>query len=149
MIADLAVTTPVGGILFACLPLSNVRQHIVRGFPASTHIGLQVGVGLFIADLGLRSGRLVVTDIDGDIAFGNLRSPVVVVIFLSLLLIAALVATRVRGAMLLSIMAVTVAGLFIQTAPGHFMTVPPARVVALPHIPTAYFIAFDTTVFFP
>lgn len=46
MIADLAVTTPVGGILFACLPLSNVRQHIVRGFPASIRIGLQVGVGL-------------------------------------------------------------------------------------------------------
>ncbi|WP_010512196.1 hypothetical protein [Komagataeibacter europaeus] len=58
MIADLAVTTLVGGILFACLSLSNVRQHIVRGFPASTRMG-QVGIGLFTADLGLRNGGLL------------------------------------------------------------------------------------------
>lgn len=142
MIADLAVTTLVGGILFACLSLSNVRQHIVRGFPASTHIGLQVGVGL-------RNGGLLSRILTAISLLAICTPAAVVAIFLSLLLIAALVATRMRGAMLLSIMAVTVAGLFIQTAPGHFMTVPPARVVALPHIPTAYFLAFDTTVFFP
>ncbi|MFT8417766.1 MAG: NCS2 family permease [Acetobacter sp.] len=138
----------VGGVLFTCLSLSNVRQHIVRGFPASIRIGLQAGIGLFIAYLGLKSGGLIVNDSSGSIAFADLRSPSVMVVFLSLLLIAALVAARVRGAMLLSILAVTVAGLFIQTTPGHFMTVLPSRAVALPHAPTAYFFAFDTTEFF-
>lgn len=131
----------VGGILFTCLSLSNVRQHIVRGFPASIRIGLQAGIGLFIAYLGLRSGGLIVTDPAGGVAFADLRSPSVMVVFLSLLLIAALVAARVRGAMLLSILAVTVAGLFIQTSPGHVMTVLPAQAVALPL--TLYFFLSD------
>lgn len=138
----------VGGILFTCLSLSNVRQHIVRGFPASIRIGLQAGIGLFIAYLGLRSGGLIVTDAGGSVAFADLRTPSVMVVFLSLLLIAALVAARVRGAMLLSILAVTVAGLFIHTSDGHVMTVLPTQVVALPHVPSAYFFAFDTSEFF-
>lgn len=137
----------VGGILFTCLSLSNVRQHIVSGFPVSIRIGLQAGIGLFIAYLGLKGGGLIVNDAGGNIAFADLRSPSVMVVFLSLLFITALVAARVRGAMLLSILAVTVAGLFIQTSPGHFMTVLPAQMVALPHVPKAYFFAFDTTEF--
>ncbi len=137
----------VGGVLFTCLSLSNVRQHIVSGFPVSIRIGLQAGIGLFIAYLGLKGGGLIVNDAGGNIAFADLRSPSVMVVFLSLLFIAALVAARVRGAMLLSILVVTVAGLFIQTSPGHFMTVLPSQMVALPHVPKAYFFAFDTTEF--
>lgn len=133
----------VGAILFVLLSMSQLRHNIVRGFPETIRIGLQGGIGLFIAYLGLRSGGLVTADHAGNLGLGDLRSPAVLLVFLSVLITPALIALRVRGAFLLSIAFVTVAGLFVPTGTGHVMTVLPDHLIDIPRIPRTYLFAFD------
>ncbi len=42
----------IGGLLFVLLSLTRFREHLVQGFPSAIRIGLQCGIGLFIAYSG-------------------------------------------------------------------------------------------------
>ena len=57
---------------------------MVDGFPDGIRIGMQCGIGLFSAYIGLRGGGLVALGPHGP-AFGNLRIPAVLLVFVGLL----------------------------------------------------------------
>ncbi|MCR4604894.1 MAG: NCS2 family permease [Eubacterium sp.] len=50
----------VEGIIFLIIALTPIRNLIVEGFPASLKLAITVGIGLFIAFIGLQNGGLVV-----------------------------------------------------------------------------------------
>ena len=133
----------LGGLLFVLLSLTRFRERLVQGFPDAIRIGLQCGIGLFIAYLGLRNGGIIAGGAHGRVAFGSLRDPSVLLVFASILLTPALMSLRVPGALLISIGAVTAAGLFVHDAAGHAMTVRPSHLMELPSLPRSLFWAFD------
>lgn len=133
----------VDAVLFTVLALSRWREKIVAGFPDSIKLGIQCGIGLFIAYLGLKGGGVVTVSAHG-IGLGSLSEPSVMLAFLGVILTPVLIAMRLKGALLVSIILITIAGIFVPAAGGHGMVTPlPAQPVALPRFPTELLFAYD------
>jgi adenine/guanine/hypoxanthine permease len=101
----------ISGVVFFVLTLAGVRQLIVSSIPAELHAAVAAGVGLFIALVGFKNSGLVKADAANLVALGDLHDKNTVLAVVGLLLIAALLAWRVRAAMLIGILATTALGL--------------------------------------
>ena len=131
-----------GGILFVVLSLTRFRARLVEGFPDSIRLGMQCGIGLFIAYLGLKNGGLVVQGAHG-VSFGHLREPAVMLVFLGMLATPVLMAVRVPGALLLSIIVLTLIGLAVPGPHGHPVTAHPTHYLDWPTLPRRLLFAVD------
>jgi AGZA family xanthine/uracil permease-like MFS transporter len=117
----------VNGCLFLLLSLTGVREKIVNSIPYSLKIAITCGVGLFIAFIGLKNAGIVVSNPATFVAQGDFGSPPVALAFFGIILTAVLVSRRVPGSIVLSILAVTLIGVFIPDGKGgHVTTLPPS-----------------------
>ena len=112
----------VEGIIFIVLSLTNVREAIFNAIPTTLKKGVSVGIGFFIAFLGLQDGHIVVNnnstlvtivDFRGD--FHTLGIGAILAI-IGLFLIAILYIRGVKGAILIGIVATWVLGMIAQAA---------------------------------
>ena len=97
----------IAGLFFVALTLSGIRAQIINSIPASLKSGIAAGIGLFVTLIGLEYGNLVVASPSTLVRLGNLHEPVTLVSAAGLLLVIALLAYRVRGAILLGILGST------------------------------------------
>jgi AGZA family xanthine/uracil permease-like MFS transporter len=97
----------LAGVVFILLTLSGIRSKIIDSIPKSLKIGIAAGIGLFITLIGLEYGNLVVSSPATLVRLGDVRQPVALVSVLGLLVMIVLLAYRVRGAVLLGIIATT------------------------------------------
>ena len=101
----------LSGVAFFLLTLLGVRQLIISTIPFELYAAVAAGVGLFIALIGFRSSGIIVPNAATTVALGNLHDKSTALAVFGLLLIAALLAWRVRAAMLIGILAITAIGL--------------------------------------
>lgn len=126
----------IEGILFVLLCLSNMRQIIFDMMPASLKYALAAGIGFFIASIGFKnSGILASGTIFNHIE--TLTNPQSLFFILGLLLSGCLVVMRVRGGLLLSIIAITLIGIPFG------VTVIPDHVLSIPESPAPLFCQFS------
>ncbi len=104
----------VSGVVFLLLTVAGLRQLIVNAIPKPLFAAVAAGVGLFIAFIGLKNAGIVVANEATTVALGNLKTPATALALFGLLVIAALMAWRVRGAMLIGIAVTTLAGWFLH-----------------------------------
>jgi AGZA family xanthine/uracil permease-like MFS transporter len=130
------------GILFLLLTLSGLRQKIADAIPASLKIGVQCGIGLFIAFIGLKNAGLIVDNPATFVGLGDLSQPSILLAFLGIIFTIVLVIKKVTGAILISIVTLTVIGLFIPTESGYLTPMPDA-IVGLPAPISDTFFAMD------
>ena len=126
----------LSGLFFLLLTLVGPRERIVHAIPASLRLAASVGIGLFIALIGLKNLGLVVSSDATLVQLGPLP-PTVALGLGGLLLIALLESRRVPGALLLGVAATAVAGMILGLAPT------PAGLVALPPSPTPLLFQLD------
>jgi adenine/guanine/hypoxanthine permease len=114
------------GLLFLLLTLTNVREHIVNDIPDCLKHGTAAGIGLFIAFVGLRNAKMIVANPATFVGLGKASDPQVLLAAAGLVLIAILVARRVGAAILIGIVAITIAGIPLGLAhvPAHFLSLP-------------------------
>lgn len=130
------------GILFLILTLTGFRQKIAGAIPASLKIGVQCGIGLFIAFIGLKNAGLIVASPATFVTLGDLSEPAVMLAFLGIIITLILVAKNVTGAVLISIVLLSFAGVFISTDSGQLTPVPDA-IFGLPAPISDTFFAMD------
>lgn len=99
----------VSGCLFVLLTLSGARRWLVDGIPPALRSGIAAGIGLFLAFIGLQKAGLVVASPATLVTLGDLHRPEPLLALAGLALIAILDLRRIRGAILLGILAVTAA----------------------------------------
>jgi AGZA family xanthine/uracil permease-like MFS transporter len=109
---------------------------------------MQCSLGVFIAWLGLRSGGLLVGDAGALVAFSKLHDSASWLTLFGILFTAMLLACRVRGAFLVTILVVTVLGLFVHDASGRALTSLPAAWFGLPVLNSSLLFALDFHGFF-
>ena len=97
----------VAGLFFIALTLSGIRSKIIDSIPDSLKVGIAAGIGLFITLIGLEYGNLIVSSPATLVRLGDFRHPVALVSVLGLLAMIVLLAYRIRGAILLGILAST------------------------------------------
>lgn len=102
----------VSGCLFLLVTLLGLRGLIIRGIPHSLRYAITVGIGLFLALIALKSAGIVTASPATFVTLGELHTPPVVLAVLGFMLIVVLDKLKVPGAILIGIVAVTVASFF-------------------------------------
>lgn len=100
----------LSGACFMLLTLVGVRQIIVAAIPRSLFSAVAGGVGLFIAFIGLKDAGIIVSNPATSVGLGDLTTPTAALSLGGLVLIGALQAWKVKGAILIGILTVAVAG---------------------------------------
>lgn len=100
----------LSGLAFFILTVAGIRQLIVEAIPGELYAAVAGGIGLFIAMIGLRNAGMIVASPATLVTLGNLRDPNTMLAAFGLVVIAALLAWNVRGAMLIGILATTLVG---------------------------------------
>ena len=94
------------GVLFLILSMLGVREKLMEAVSPSMRNGIAIGIGLFIALIGLRSTNLVRIK-NGLEINPEFASPDLIVFFFGLIVTASLHALRVRGSIIWGILAAT------------------------------------------
>jgi AGZA family xanthine/uracil permease-like MFS transporter len=97
----------LSGVAFLILTLLGIRQLIFQAIPHELYAAVASGIGLFIAIIGLRNSGIIVASPATLVTLGNLRDKNTLVAIAGLLIIAALLAWNVKGAMLIGVLATT------------------------------------------
>jgi AGZA family xanthine/uracil permease-like MFS transporter len=100
----------LSGVAFLILTLAGIRERIFTAIPAELYASVAVGIGLFIAFIGFRNAGIIVPDNSTTVTLGNLRDPHTLLSLFGLVVTAALLARGIRAAILLGILATTLAG---------------------------------------
>ena len=113
------------GIIFLLLTFFNVREAIVNSIPQNLKKAIGVGIGLFIAFIGLQNAGIIV---DGATLVGlNITSPSAIVAIIGVIVTAALVAYNIKGGILIGILVTTIIGIpFGVTQFGGVASLPPS-----------------------
>lgn len=108
------------GVIFLFLSLIGLRQMIVDAISPSMKNGIAVGIGLFIAFIGLQNAGVIIKDPGTAVKLNaHFTSPDLAVFFFGLLVTAVLHTRRVRGSILWGIVAATLlAGILKLASPG-------------------------------
>lgn len=97
----------VEGVVITLLVLTKVREWVMDAIPVDLKRAIGVGIGLFIAFIGLKNAGLVVADPVTFLTFGKINPANGIALF-GLLVTAVLMARRVKGAILIGIIVSTV-----------------------------------------
>lgn len=103
----------IEGIIFIILTFFNVRELIVKSLPLILKEAIPVGIGLFIALIGLKSGGIIDSNPDTLITLGKLSNHHVWIALLGLLVTGVLLALDINGAILIGIIIATLFGVFL------------------------------------
>jgi len=107
----------VAGILFVALSASPAREWLVNAIPQSQKRAIGAGIGFFLALIGFQAAGWVVDSPATLLQPGDLSEPKAVIAAAALLLIAALWARKIIGAVLIGILAATAAALLLGLQP--------------------------------
>src|SRR5260221_6525218 len=100
----------------------------MESFPKVLNGAITAGIGLFIAFLGLKNAGIVVANPNTFVTLGNITAPAAALSFFGIILAVVLLRCRVPGALILSILLLTLIGLFLPgTAAGSHITKFPDR----------------------
>ena len=99
------------GIIFIILSVTKVRDLIVKAIPDTLKKAIGAGIGLYIAFIGLQNAGIIVNDDATLVTLGDLTSANSVLFTIGLLLTAILVVLKVRGGVLIGILATTLIGI--------------------------------------
>ncbi len=107
----------VEGLLVTVLVLTNLREMVLNAIPLSLKFAIAVGIGLFIAFIGLKNAGIVVPNPTTYLALGDLtRGPVLLALF-GLILTLVLVARGLRGGLIIGILLTGLVGMIFGVIP--------------------------------
>jgi AGZA family xanthine/uracil permease-like MFS transporter len=102
----------ISGCLFLIVTVTGLRELFIQGIPQSLRTAITVGIGMFLALIALKSAGVVAASPATFVTLGDLHSAPVVLATLGFLVIVALDRLKVRGAILIGILLVTVLSFF-------------------------------------
>lgn len=126
------------GLIFILLTAFNIRELIVNAIPMSVKHAVSAGIGLFIAFIGMQNAGVIINNDATLVGLGDMASPGVILALLGVVLTAVLLALKVKGALLIGIFVITVAGI-----PFKVTNLPESNLVSLPPSISPIFMKFE------
>ena len=118
------------GLIFILLTIFNVREAIVDSIPANIKKAISVGIGLFIALIGLEGAGIVVHPTDGGtiVSLGNIISGPGLLAIIGIVITGILVARKVKGALFLGMIITAIIGIpmGVVNLPDKIFSMPPS-----------------------
>ncbi len=135
----------ISGIIFIILTVTKIRQILVVAIPNSLKVAITVGIGLFITVIGVKMSEIMVVKasliaptiqqitsnptvpatlkfFEWNIGLGSFTNPAMALSLIGLFISVLLMAARVKGSLLIGIMATTIIGIpmGVTIVPEHF-----------------------------
>ena len=136
----------VEGIIFIALSLTNVREGIFNAIPMTLKSAVSVGIGLFVAFVGLQNAKLIVNSDSTLVTYQHFKGDTfssvgmgAILALLGIVITAILLVKKVKGGILYGILITWVLGILCEIA-GIYVPNPDAGMYSV--IPTA-FVSFD------
>ena len=136
----------VEGIIFIVLSLTNVREGIFNAIPMTLKSAVSVGIGLFVAFVGLQNAKLIVNSDSTLVTYQHFKGDTfssvgmgAILALLGIVITAILLVKKVKGGILYGILITWVLGILCEIA-GIYVPNPDAGMYSV--IPTA-FVSFD------
>ena len=123
----------ISGCIFILLTITKVRQILVIAVPHSLKVAITVGIGLFITIIGLKLSEIMAVSanvipptleklnatkgqagllfFEWNVGLGSLKNPAMLLTLIGLAITSTLMALRVKGSLLLGIIATTIIGI--------------------------------------
>ena len=101
----------IEGVIFIILSATKVREMIVNAIPASLKNAIGAGIGLYIAFIGLQNAGIIANNDSTLVGLGTLGTPTSLLFIIGLFLTAILVVLKVKGGILIGMLATTVIGI--------------------------------------
>ncbi|HCW53764.1 MAG TPA: guanine permease [Clostridium sp.] len=118
------------GLIFIFLTLFNVREAIVDSIPTNIKKAISVGIGLFIALVGLQGAGVIVHPEDGGtiLELGNITSGSGLLAIIGILITGILYVRNVKGALFIGMLITAIIGipLGVTTVPTSILSMPPS-----------------------
>jgi AGZA family xanthine/uracil permease-like MFS transporter len=106
----------ISGVLFIIISILPIREWLINSIPKSLKLGMAAGIGLFLAIIALTGGKVVVDNPATLVSFGHLASAGPMLMMLGFVIIAALTARKVTGAVIIGVLGVTIVAWLIGLA---------------------------------
>ncbi|WP_297846493.1 NCS2 family permease [Pseudomonas sp.] len=117
----------ISAVMFFILSIFKIREWIINSIPLPLRSAIAAGIGLFLALIALKNASIVVADPATFVGLGDLAKPAPILATLGFFLIVALEALRVKGAVLIGILVVTIVSIVFHFSPfGGVMSMPPS-----------------------
>ena len=132
------------GLLFIILTVTKVRTWLLNAIPGTLKKAIGAGIGLFIAFIGLQNAGIIVNNDATLISLGDITHGTALLAVIGIALTAALIMAKVRGGMLIGILATAALGLVIKDpATGEAITKLPEKWISLPDSVGPIFCQFE------
>lgn len=114
----------IEGLIFLIITFFNVREAILNAIPTNLRHAISVGIGMFIAFIGLKNSGLIVSSTATFVTLGKF-TPTAILGTIGIILSGVLMARKVKGALFLSIIATTIIGIpmGVTQIPAHWLPV--------------------------
>ena len=119
----------ISGLLFIIVSLFKVREAIVNAIPRSLKFAISAGIGLFLAIIGLKSAGIITSHPATLLTLGDLHNPGTLLAIGGFILIVAHEQRKVPGALIVGILAVTVASVAMGLSPFSGVVAPPPSIM--------------------
>lgn len=135
----------VEGVIFIVLSLTNVREAIFNAIPTTLKAAVSVGIGLFIAFIGLQDAKLIVANPSTLVSYQTFKGETfqsvgvgAILALIGIIITAVLLAKNVKGGILIGILATWVLGIiceligiYVPNADAGMYSTIPAGIVSL------------------
>lgn len=117
----------LSGILFIILSVLPVREAVVNAIPRTLKLAISAGIGLFLAIIALENAGLIQAHPVTLVTMGDLSKPPALLAAGGFIILCALAARKVTGAVIITILAVAIIGMVSGVSPfsGQIMSLPP------------------------
>lgn len=115
------------GIVFILLTVTNLREKIVDVIPDTLKNAISVGIGLYIAFIGLQSSGIIVNNDMTLVSLSPLSSPSPMLAIIGIIFTSILLVKKVQGALLWGILVTTIVGIPMGVTQMHgVVSAPPS-----------------------
>jgi len=117
----------ISGLIFLAISVIPLREYIIDSIPKSLKVAIVAGMGLFLGIIGFKSAGIIVSSPTTFVTLGNLHQPAALLAILGFFMIVSFDALRVKGGIIISILAITLLGIFSgHTKFQGFVSMPPS-----------------------
>lgn len=101
----------IEGLIFILLTVTNLREQIVNVIPDTLKRSIGVGIGLYIAFIGLQNAGIIINHDSTLVSLGNLSEPSVLLSIVGIVITSVLLVRKVKGGLLIGIVITTLLGI--------------------------------------
>ncbi|WP_027178048.1 NCS2 family permease [Maridesulfovibrio bastinii] len=119
----------IGGLLFVIFTASGIRSWLITAIPKNLKNAFVIGIGLFLAFIGLNTTGLVTLGVPGaPVHLGNVSDPSVILAAICFIVTVILMIRNVTGAIIIGILITSIAAFAtgVSPAPDKIFSLPPS-----------------------